>query len=218
MTLPSFAELAAAPEPPLDALALALAAEFRQVEPARALERLDELGRELAAERDGEGPEAELDACRRVLGARHGFRGDRERYDRPDNSMLDLVLERRLGLPILLSVLYVEVARRAGIALAGVGLPGHFVVGHFGGPGEPLLADPFAGGGALALPAAGTVRPWGPHETALRMLSNLVASYAARADLGRALHAARLRLLLPLDDGERERLELGLRRLSARLN
>ena len=46
--------------------------------------------------------------------------------------MLDLVLARRTGLPILLSVVYVEAARRAGIRLSGVGLPGHFVVGHFG--------------------------------------------------------------------------------------
>ena len=66
-------------------------------------------------------------------------------YDHPDNSMLDLVLTRRRGLPILLSVVYVEVARRAGIELAGVGLPGHFVVGHFGAEPAALL-DPFAGG------------------------------------------------------------------------
>ena len=60
--------------------------------------------------------------------------------------MLDLVLTRRRGLPILLSVVYVEVARRAGIQIAGVGLPGHFVVGHFG-TDPPVLLDPFAGGG-----------------------------------------------------------------------
>src|SRR5450755_4022683 len=62
-------------------------------------------------------------ACGQLLGAAHGFAGNRERYDDPDNSMLDLVLARRRGLPILLSVVYIEVARRGGIPLAGVGLP-----------------------------------------------------------------------------------------------
>src|SRR5438128_1355356 len=110
MTLPPFAELAAAPEPALDELALALAAEFRPVDAAAALAALDALGVELAAlAADAAAPSEQVEACREVLGRRHGFRGDTEDYHRPANSMLDLVLERRLGLPILLSVVYVEV-------------------------------------------------------------------------------------------------------------
>ena len=116
-----------------------------------ALARLDALGRELAeAAADGDGsPAAEAEACRVVLGGVHGFAGQRAGYDDPVNSMLDRVLVRRRGLPILLSVVYVEVARRAAIPLRGVGLPGHFVVGHFGGggpvpdpPARPLRGRP----------------------------------------------------------------------------
>ncbi len=132
--------------------------------------------------------------------------------------MLDLVLERRRGLPILLSVVYVEVGRRAGIPLRGVGLPGHYVVGHFGAE-PPLLLDPF-GGGAL-LPWSGAreaLRPWSAHMTALRMLNNLVGAYEARFDLGHAIRAAELRLVLPLEGHTREGLAVELRALRAQLN
>src|SRR5688572_25653920 len=130
--LPPFRELAGSPEPPLDLLALALAAEFRDVDARAALDRLDALGSEIAAAvaaTDGS-PHAEARACVDVLAGAHGFTGDAERYDDPENSMLDRVLERRRGLPILLSVVYVEAARRADVPLVGVGLPGHFVVAH----------------------------------------------------------------------------------------
>lgn len=148
----------------------------------------------------------------------HGFEGDREHYDDPQNSMLDLVLSRRRGLPILVSVVYVEVARRAEIALAGVGLPGHFVVGHFG-VDPPLLLDPFAGGGPLGADvASGGAHAWSPHEIATRMLNNLVASFDRRGDLTSAIRAAAMRLELPAPEGLRETLELELRSLHSRLN
>ena len=211
-----FAVTAAREEPPLDELALALASEFRDCDTGAALAELDRLGRDLAPAGGG-GPANEAEAVRELLGHRHAFAGDQEDYDHPDNSMLDLVLERRRGLPILLSVVYVEVARRAGIALEGVGLPGHYVVGHFG-QDPPLLLDPFGGGAPLELAAPVELRPWRPHETALRMLNNLVGSYLRRADLARAIRAAELRLDLPL--GERDAAALGaeLRSLQARLN
>jgi regulator of sirC expression with transglutaminase-like and TPR domain len=65
------------------------------------------------------------------LGVSHGLAGNQEHYDHPDNSMFDVVISRRRGLPILIFVVYIEVARGAGIPLAGAGLPGHFVVAHF---------------------------------------------------------------------------------------
>jgi regulator of sirC expression with transglutaminase-like and TPR domain len=214
----AFAELAAEPDPRLDLLALALAAEFRDVDPRQALAKLDVFGAELA-EAGATTPEEETRACSALLGGKHGFTGDRERYDHPENSMLDVVLSRRRGLPILLSVVYVEAARRAGIALAGVGLPGHFVVGHFGAR-PPLLLDPFAGGEALPAPPdePGRIRPWGPHETVMRMLNNLVGSYTRRAHLGAALRAAELRLALPSEGPARVALTTELRALQARLN
>jgi regulator of sirC expression with transglutaminase-like and TPR domain len=157
-------------------------------------------------------------ACAAVLGERHGFAGDRAHYDQPDNSMLHRVLERRRGLPILLCVVYVEVARRAGIPLAGVGLPGHFVVAHFGAAPPPLI-DPFAGGAPVEgdVPA-GLMRPWSAHETALRMLNNLVSSFARRGRIEEAIRAARLRLALPIPEGERARMVAEARALEARLN
>jgi regulator of sirC expression with transglutaminase-like and TPR domain len=217
MTHPDFETLARRASPPLDEIALALAAEFRDVDLSSALAELDGLGEELGSLAGGS-PEDEAEACRVLLGEREGFRGDRDEYDDPDNSMLDLVLERRRGLPITLSVVYVEVARRAGIALAGVGIPGHFLVGHVGAM-PPVLLDPFSGGRIVTAEVkARHVRPWGPHETALRMLNNLVGSYATRGDVARAIRAAELRLSLPVDAEGRETLSAELRGLRARLN
>ena len=156
-----------------------------------------------------------------MLGGVHGFAGQRAGYDDPVNSMLDRVLARRRGLPILLSVVYVEVARRAAIPLRGVGLPGHFVVGHFGGGGPVpvLLLDPFAGGHVIGDPVPPALtRPWSAHEIALRMLNNVVGSYVRRGDLGAALRAATMRLDLPAAPSVRETLEAERRALRARLN
>lgn len=217
MSLPDFATLAAEPEPALDELALAMASEFRPVDADAALGQIDALGEELAKAQLGT-PREQVEACRELLSVRHGFAGDRDDYDHPDNSMLDLVLERRRGLPILLSLLYVEVARRAGVALAGVGLPGHYVVGHFGAE-PPLLLDPFSPGAPVGTEVpADLVRPWGAHETALRMLNNLVSAYSRRSDLAGALKAAKLRLALPAEEDVRTGLAAELRSLQARLN
>jgi regulator of sirC expression with transglutaminase-like and TPR domain len=214
--VPPFAAVAADPAASLDALALALAAELRPVDADAALARLDELAgevREVAAATGGP-----LGALRFVLGERRGFAGATEEYDHPDHSMLDLVLERGRGLPIALSVVYVATARRAGIRLDGVGLSGHYVVGQFGAGAEPVLLDPFAGGATIVAPNPAEVRPWAAHETALRMLNNLVGSYTRRNDLGRAIRAAEMRLELPVEPALREALAAELRGLRARLN
>jgi regulator of sirC expression with transglutaminase-like and TPR domain len=215
-----FAVLARDPDATLDVLALALAAEFRDADAAGAIARLDILGAELshAAEQTNGTPEAHALVCGQILGAAHGFVGDREHYDDPGNSMLDLVLARRRGLPILLSVVYVEVARRAGIQIAGVGLPGHFVVGHFG-TDPPVLLDPFAGGGRVQTDATQElVRPWRSHEVAMRMLNNLVMAYHRRGDISAAIHAARMRLELPTEASHRDILHAELGAMRARLN
>lgn len=212
VTVAPFSVLAARHDPPLDHLALSIAAQFREVDAAAALARLDALGAEVAAA--GEDP---LGALVEVLGRRHGYHGDGESYDDPSNSMLDVVLERRRGLPIVLSIVYVEVARRAGLALDGVGLPGHYVVGRFGA-GPPLLLDPFQGGAPIEAGDPAGVRPWGVHETALRMLNNLVGSYSRRSDLGRAIRAAEMRLELAVPGAPSEALGAELRALRARLN
>lgn len=212
-----FETLAREPWPDLDLLALALAAEFRRVDRQTALAELDRLGSELASSPDSSAAD-EVAALRELLGEREGFTGNREDYDDPANSMLDLVLERRTGLPIVLSVVYVEVSRRAGIELAGVGLPGHFVVGHFGAA-PPLVLDPFSGGRLITAELGGErVRAWRPQEIALRMLNNLARSYTARGDLGQAIRAAELRCVLPLNASAQASVDSELRALRARLN
>jgi regulator of sirC expression with transglutaminase-like and TPR domain len=218
--LPSFTELAAADDPRLDLLALALAQEFHAVDAAEALATLDLLGAELLhAIKDVERtPRGLAQACAQTLGGAYGFIGDQEQYDHPDNSMLDRVLVRRRGLPILLSTVYVEAGRRAGVELSPVGLPGHFVVAHFGAE-PPLLIDPFSGGSILVTTAPPElVRPWRAHEVTMRMLNNLVGSFARRGDLGAALRAAAMRLELPAGDDERELLQTELRAMHARMN
>lgn len=121
------------------------------------------------------------------------------------------MLRRRRGLPILLSVVWIEVARRAGAPVYGVALPGHFVVG-FGDPEERVLADPFAGGrplsgqdaellvaGATGEPLdASMLVPAQPLETVLRILNNIRAWAAVRPErTDVALWAVELSLLLP---------------------
>jgi len=220
MELPRFEDLALSADATLDLLALALAAAFRPVDAARALATLDELGEEVAGalQDSARTPQAEALAVSHVLGTLQGFTGDTDQYDRPENSMLDRVLERRRGLPILLSTVYIEAARRADVALAGVGLPGHYVVAHFGAA-EPLLLDPFGGGTPIApdVPSA-LIRPWTPHETTMRMLNNLVPAFRRRGDLTGALRAAELRLAIPADAGEQARLDAELAALRALLN
>jgi regulator of sirC expression with transglutaminase-like and TPR domain len=85
----------------------------------------------------------------RVMFQEMNFRGNREDYYDPRNSFLNDVLERRLGIPITLSVLYLEVARRIGLPLAGVGMPGHFLLKVYDVEGRQILIDPFNQGSML---------------------------------------------------------------------
>ncbi|MER5742059.1 transglutaminase-like domain-containing protein [Streptomyces sp. NPDC059913] len=110
------------------------------------------------------GGRAWASALAELLGERCGFAGSSADYRRLESSLLHTVLRRRRGLPILLSVVWIEVARRAGAPVYGVALPGHFVVG-FGDPDERVLADPFDGGRPMTgqdaelLAAGATGRP-----------------------------------------------------------
>jgi regulator of sirC expression with transglutaminase-like and TPR domain len=82
----------------------------------------------------------------RVLFEEEGFTANRDDYYDPENSYLDRVLTRRTGIPITLSIVYMEVARQVGLPLRGIGLPGHFVVGYWlpkGRRNPALIIDPF---------------------------------------------------------------------------
>ncbi|WP_326810725.1 transglutaminase-like domain-containing protein [Streptomyces scopuliridis] len=150
-------------------------------------------------------------ALAELLGERCGFEGSPTEYQRLDSSLLPVVLRRRRGLPILLSVVWIEVARRAGAPVYGVALPGHFVVG-FGDPGERVLADPFGGGRLLTgtdaeLLVTGTtgealvpamLAPADPLDVVLRVLNNIRAWAAPRPErTDVSLWAVELSLLLP---------------------
>jgi regulator of sirC expression with transglutaminase-like and TPR domain len=116
------------------------------------------------------------------------FRGNAQDYADPRNSYLNELLDRRLGLPITLAVLYMEVARRLGVRAAGVGLPGHFVVQAWEADGAIVRLDPFHGGNVLTVAdcyelAAATaqassfepqwLQPVGARHILTRVLNNL---------------------------------------------
>jgi regulator of sirC expression with transglutaminase-like and TPR domain len=195
----------------------------------RALEGLGDgargrVGAAAIGARGGLGPRGVIEALNRYLFEECGFRGNAEAYYDPRNSFLNEVLDRRLGIPISLALVYIEVGRRCGLPLFGIGFPGHFLVG-CDAPEGRLLIDPFEGGRLLtegdciALLARLHGRPVplsrhylapiGPRPFLVRILSNLKSVYLEREDLSRAL-AAVDRILLLVPDSAEERRDRGL--------
>jgi regulator of sirC expression with transglutaminase-like and TPR domain len=201
-----FAQVVARPEPQVDLerAALLIAAHARPgLDVAAEVAALDALAE--GCDEDG------LDAVRRHLFGRLGFRGNPDDYYDPANSYLDHVRATRRGIPISLSVLTMSVARRRGAELVGVGMPGHFLVRSAVDP--DLFVDPY-GGGALLAPdgardlfhslhgaeaafTAEMLAPVGAHAIVTRMLNNLVAVFTARRDAQGRLWALRLRADVP---------------------
>ena len=154
-----------------------------------------------------------VETINRVLFEEEGFHGEDDDYYDPRNALLSDALERHAGLPITLSVLYLEISRRLGVEAAGVALPGRFLV-KFSGPFGVIVVDPFDGGRVLTTVElqrlldrvfGGGVqlreqhlRSFSPHEVLARELAQLKAAYLARHDLTRA--AASIDRLLILDD------------------
>ncbi len=138
-----------------------------------------------------------------------GFHGAKADYYEPRNSFLNEVLDRKTGIPITLAVVYIEVARRLGVAALGVGFPGHFLVRLGGGPGdpsadrnEPVIVDPFHQGRLLDANALGgllrranvraplsseMLEPAQTRHIVARMLMNLRGIYTSRGDGARLL-------------------------------
>ncbi|MFI8994582.1 transglutaminase-like domain-containing protein [Streptomyces sp. NPDC053542] len=210
-----FAAAAREKRPDLTLLCLLLAAEADPKLDEQALDaaqiELDRLAGLLPYRPVG-GPHAWARNVAELLGHRCGFHGLPADYQRLESSLLHEVLRRRRGLPILLSVVWTEVARRAGAPVYGVALPGHYVVG-FGDPyGAHVLVDPFDGGRVLTDEDAGLLvagatgepltpqmlAPADPLETVLRILNNIRAWAAARPERSDVrLWAVELSLLLP---------------------
>ncbi|MDE0136816.1 MAG: transglutaminase-like domain-containing protein [Acidimicrobiaceae bacterium] len=200
--LDAFANLVVCDPVPLDHAALAIASHCRggDIDPAATLAELDRLG---AAVREPI-PEAVV----ALLFADEGFGPNRGRFADPANSYLDLVVSRRLGLPITLAVVTIEVARRAGLELHGVGMPGHFLVGT---PDPGMFIDAFDGclidrAGAAAIFARfeshqafddSFLQPTPPEAILLRMLNNLRTLHLRQPDAPSLLAVLELLTKLP---------------------
>lgn len=144
-----FRQAADRPEEQIDlgraALTIALP-DYPKLDISEYLARIDRLAVEVTAQ-CGAGADGFrlIAALNYVLFSRHGFRGNRDDYYDPKNSFLNELIERKIGIPITLSVLYMEVARRIGLGVDGVGFPGHFLVKAVCADDEVVI-DPFDGG------------------------------------------------------------------------
>ena len=185
-----------------EAALLIAAEEYPRLNVAAYLEKLDRIS-DVARDRIALAVDASdfISAINATLFEDYGFQGNRDNYYDPRNSFLNEVIDRRVGIPITLSVLYIEVARRIGLAIEGVGLPGHFVVRHQSAR-EAIYIDPFNGGRVLGEMGCAELvtemsggrrvlepehlRPVTRKQLITRMLSNLLAIYA-RNDHRRAL-------------------------------
>jgi regulator of sirC expression with transglutaminase-like and TPR domain len=174
--------------------------------------RLDEMGRDLRARlEDEQRPERAVMALNHYMFQELGFRGNIEQYYDARNSYLNDVLDRRTGIPITLSLVYIEVARRGGLDVEGVGLPGHFVV-RVQTPARGLLIDPFHGGALLSEKdcqqrldrifggkvklESRMLRPCGHKDMIERVLRNLKAIHLRDEDRQRALRVVDLLVAL----------------------
>ncbi len=174
--------------------------------------------------RPGE-PAADVDALVGHLAGVHGFVGDHGTYHDPANSLLGEVLDRRRGLPITLTILYVAIGRRLGVPIFPVALPGHVVAG-VGGGEQPVVFDPFHGGarldeaemtrrveeatdGRLGFRRS-MLRPSPAPNMIRRLLNNLTRDFTTADRPRDALWTVDLKLLLPnrLPDDHRVRGEL----------
>lgn len=216
--LGEFALAVQRPEPEIDLAATALViakAEHPDLDIQTYLRRLDHLAagaRPAGAERD---PLSRLHRLREFLFEEQGFRGNAEEYYDPRNSFLNEVLDRRLGIPITLSLVLVEVGRRLGLTIHGIGLPAHFIVG-FEAEECRVLLDPFNGGAILtpegcqevvsrALGRPVTLQdehfaPVTKRQFLSRVLSNLKAIYFKQEAWDKALDVSHRLLLLDPDN------------------
>jgi regulator of sirC expression with transglutaminase-like and TPR domain len=159
---PSLAEFAATVEGPDGRIRLAraalliAAAEQPGLDVDKYVARLDDLADTALAARRAADALSRLHRLREFLFEELGFAGDRSDYFDPRNSHLNEVLDRRLGIPITLSLVFIEVGRRLGLQMEGIGLPGHFITGARIA-GEQVLLDPFNRGAVLTVEACGQV-------------------------------------------------------------
>lgn len=179
------------------------------------LELFDCLADELKQEAEGlDSDEKKLALLNQFLFEQNGFHGSRHEYYRPENSYLSHVLEDREGIPITLAILYIELGRRLGISIDGIGLPGHFVVAHNRKKQTPQLIDVFDGGKLISkedakfIVASTTARGWDENylspvskkQILFRVLLNLRGIAESQDDRDAILRYLELMFVLDPDD------------------
>jgi regulator of sirC expression with transglutaminase-like and TPR domain len=204
----AFTRLLQTPEGELDLAEAALliaAEEYPDLRPGVYLNQIDRLASRLKTRIRGEvEPGRVVQIANDFFFEEEHFKGNREEYYDPRNSFLNEVLERRVGIPITLAVLYVAVGQRAGLPVKGVGMPGHFLVKYAPTSGE-IFIDAFNAkmltreecakmleemyGGTVEMRPA-LLEPSTKRQIIARLLNNLKSIYLSRGDLARALAAS----------------------------
>ncbi len=207
----------------LDCAALHLSRDrYSEADLQRALAKLDALADEVLQLRPGLGANLRYDALKSVIVDKHRFIGREDDYYNPKHCYLERVLESGHGLPITLSIVWIEIARRLKWPVSGVALPGHFIV-RIDDSERFILADPFYGGRTLSLKdcrelvrqqfgnkvrfSRSLLEPVGVREILSRLLRNLRNVYLSKGELGHVLPVLqRLTAVEPREDRHLEEL------------
>ncbi len=215
----------------LAAAALAIArAEYPQLDAPYYLRRLEAMAQRVRSRmRSNPTARESIALLNRVLFDEDGLRGNLDNYYDPRNSFLNDVLDRKLGIPITLSVIYMDVARRVGFPVAGTGMPGHFLLKHFDVRSGEIVIDAFHRGRIVESTEcqqrldeiySGQVemqpeflKAVSQREILTRMLNNLRQIYFGQHNLVKGLAILDLLLAIPPRDPDLLR-ERGLVRLN----
>ncbi len=214
-----FVELAGLPDPMVDLVEASLVIALEDdpsLDIGRHLEKVREWSGAVRERLEGSHDvERIVESINRLLFEEEGFHGEDENYYDPRSALLSETLEKHAGLPISLSILYLEISRRIGVEAAGMSLPGRFLV-KFSGAFGTIVVDPFDGGRVLSTVElqklldgvfGGGVRlrehhlrSFAPKEILARELAHLKSAYLAQRDLAHA--AASIDRLLILDQND----------------
>ena len=212
-----FDRMVGVPDEEIDLARAALliaATEYPGLSIERELFRIDEIAEGIAPRMDDDTPLYQLNTLSEYLFDELKFAGNHTNYHDPRNSFLNDVIERRVGIPITLSLLYIEVGKRLGVPLLGIGMPGHFIVRHR--DESDVFVDPFHGGILLSEDECAErvkqvtqgsliwdrsyLQPVRSREFIARMLRNLKVVYLQRRNYERVLATIdRVIALLPQD-------------------
>jgi regulator of sirC expression with transglutaminase-like and TPR domain len=174
--------------------------------------RVERMARQVAAMASDLDPKRTLAALNSVVFEQANLRGNREDYYDPRNSFLNDVLDRGLGIPITLAIIYMEVGKRVGFHLSGVGMPGHFLLKHYRENGQEILIDCFNRGDVLSRQDCQSrldeiysgemkmrpefLHPISRRQILTRMLNNLKTVYLSTRNFRKALPIADLILVI----------------------